>query len=181
MTQIGEEELIKKYKESGDQKYVADLYQPYMPLVYGLCLKYLKNGSEAEDASMDIYLNLLKKLKTHTILNFKSWLYVVAKNHCLDKLRSKSSKFSKESEAKLMYSEQIYHPDIEEDENELKKLQECLEKLPESQKKSIDMFYYQKNSYKEIAADTGWTWSNIRSFIQNGRRNLKICMENNGK
>lgn len=181
MTQLGEEELIEKFKETGDQKFVADLYQPYMPLVYGLCLKYLKNSSEAEDAAMDIYLNLLKKLKTHKVLNFKSWLYVVAKNHCLDKLRSKTAKFSKESEAKLMYYEQVYHPDNEEDENELKKLQECLETLPENQKKSIDMFYYSKNSYKEIASTTGWSWSNIRSFIQNGRRNLKICMENDGK
>jgi RNA polymerase sigma-70 factor (ECF subfamily) len=179
--QLGEEELIKKYKETGEQKFVADLYQPYMPLVYGLCLKYLKNTAESEDAAMDVYINLLKKLKIHEVNNFKSWLYVVAKNHCLDRLRSKASKYSKENEANLMYSEQIYHPEYEEDEEELKRLQDCLRNLPDNQKRSIDMFYYKKNSYKEIAEITGWTWSNIRSYIQNGRRNLKLCMEANEK
>jgi len=178
---MGAKELIAKYKSTEDQNYVAELYRPYLPLVYGLCLKYLKNKTEAEDASMDIYLNLLKKLKTHKIENFKSWLYVVTKNHCLDKLRSRTEKYSKENEAKVVYSEQVYHPDTEGNEEEVKKLQDCLEKLPENQKKSIDMFYYQKISYKEIATITGWTWSNIRSYIQNGRRNLKICMEGNEK
>jgi RNA polymerase sigma-70 factor (ECF subfamily) len=177
---MGAKELIEKYKATEDQNYVAELYRPYLPLVYGLCLKYLRNKTEAEDASMDIYINLLKKLKSHKIENFKSWLYVVTKNHCLDKLRSRTAKFSKESEAKVVYSERVYHPDNEENEEEVKKLQDCLENLPANQKKSIDMFYYQKRSYKEIASITGWTWSNIRSFIQNGRRNLKICMEQNG-
>jgi RNA polymerase sigma-70 factor (ECF subfamily) len=172
-----EQRLINKFKETGRQQYLAELYQPFISLVYGLCLKYFRNTHDAEDAAMDIYISIADKLKRHEVANFRSWLYVVSKNHCLDKLRSKGSKTPKEKEAQLMYSEEVFHPDNDENDSELKKLAACMEKLPEEQRKCVDMFYFKKISYQEITDTTQFTWGQVRSYIQNGRRNLKNCME----
>lgn len=172
-----EDKLINQYRNNPNQEILGQIFQPYIQKVYGLCLKYFKNTHDAEDATMDIYLSLGKKLQRHEVNNFKSWLYVVARNHCLDVLRSRGRKFSKENEAELMYSEEIFHPDNEENEEEVKKLENCVQQLPEEQKKCIDLFYFQKISYKEITALTSYTWSQVRSYIQNGRRNLKNCIE----
>ena len=172
-----EAELIRLYKESGDQKYIAELYEPYIQLIYGLCLKYFKNPHDAEDATMDIYIGILKKLMRHDVNNFKSWIYVVSKNHCLDKLRSRGSKISKEKEAHVMYSEEVFHPDNDDNDSRVAKLEACVENLPPEQKTCIEMFYFRKISYQEITELTQFTWGQVRSYIQNGRRNLKNCME----
>ena len=177
MTMDKEALLIEQYKETGNQKFLAQLYEPYLSLVYGLCLKYFKNSQDSEDASMDVYLSISEKLLRHDVKNFKSWLYVVAKNHCLDKLRSKGSKFPKEKEAQLMYSEGVFHPDNDDDDSRMKKLENCMASLSEDQRKCVDLFYFQKRSYQEITELTKFTWGQVRSFIQNGRRNLKNCME----
>ncbi len=173
-----EVQLINKYKETGDQQFLAQLYEPYLSLVYGLCLKYFKNSHDAEDASMDVYLGIAEKLKRHNVKNFKSWLYVVTKNHCLDKLRSRGSKFPKEKEAQLMYSGEVFHPDNDEDNSRIKELERCMETLSDDQRNCVNMFYFQKKSYLEITESTQYTWGQVRSFIQNGRRNLKNCMQN---
>ena len=172
-----ESQLVNKYKETGDQSVLAELYQPYLQLVFGLCLKYFKNAHDAEDAAMDIYLSISEKLMRHNVNNFKSWLYVVSKNHCLDKLRSRGTKIGKEKEAQLVYSEEVFHPDNNEDDSELRRLEKCMDKLAREQKQCVDMFYFQKKSYQEITDLTHFTWGQVRSYIQNGRRNLKNCME----
>jgi RNA polymerase sigma factor (sigma-70 family) len=172
-----EVQLITQYKKTGDQKFLAQLYNNYISLVYGLCLKYFKNTHDAEDAAMDIYISISEKLMRHEVKNFKSWLYVVAKNHCLDKLRSRGTKTPKEKEAQLMYSEEVFHPDSNDDDSEMKKLKRCMESLSDDQRNCVDMFYFQKRSYQEITDATRYTWGQVRSFIQNGRRNLKNCME----
>ena len=173
-----EMELIESYRKSEDQSILATVYEPYIKLVFGLCLKYFKEPARAEDAVMDIYLAISKKLLTHNVKNFKSWLYVVSKNHCLDKLRSQKSKIPKEKEAQLMYSDDVFHPDYDDHaEEEIKRLKRCIENLPSNQKEIIDLFYYQKISYQEITETTSYTWSQVRSYIQNGRRNLKRCLE----
>lgn len=178
---LTEENLIASYKESGDLKFLGQLYEPYQPLVYGLCLKYFKNSMEAEDAAMDIFEKLIVKLKTHNVSNFKSWLYTVTKNHCFEKLRKKQRVMEKEFDAGIMYSEGIFHLDKkEEKEIELNQLDQCLENLPEKQKQCIQLFFYESKTYKEISEGLELSWSQVRSFIQNGRRNLKICMESNG-
>ncbi|NNF35805.1 MAG: sigma-70 family RNA polymerase sigma factor [Saprospiraceae bacterium] len=172
-----ESQLITKFKETGDQKFLAELYKPYMSLVYGLCLKYFRNTHDAEDAAMDVYISIGNKLMRHDVNNFKSWLYVVTKNHCLDKLRSRGTKTPKEKEAQLMYSEEVFHPDSNDDDSEVKQLKKCMETLSDDQRNCVNMFYFQKRSYEEITKATKYSWGQVRSYIQNGRRNLKNCME----
>ena len=151
-----------------------------MPLVYGVCLKYLKQAEDAQDAVMNIYEELTVKLHRHEIANFKSWLYTLARNHCLMKLRADKG-YTAELTDKIVYFEETLHQeDVVNKELQLNKMEKCIEQLNEEQRKSVSLFYLQDKCYKEIAEITGNDINKVRSYIQNGRRNLKICMENLG-
>ena len=173
-----DEELGSAVKNTGNQEYVAALYQRYMDLIYGVCLKYLKHPQNAQDSSVSIYEELTIKLPRHHVEHFKAWLYTLAKNHCLMRLRSEKKTVTVEFDADLMQSSENVHlnGELEKEEN-LKKLEDCIGRLPADQKKTIELFYLEGKCYNEISATTGMEWNQVRSFIQNGRRNLKICME----
>ena len=171
-----DEELIAEHKLGKEG--ISELYNRYSKLVFGSCLKYFKNKPDADDAVSEIFVLIDKKLKTHEVSNFKSWLYTVTRNYCIEVLRKKNRHRDKISTAESMYSESIFHPDDIEDEDVLKKLEKCIEALPEKQRMTIDLFYYQKVTYKNIALKMGLSWDKVRSFMQNGRRNLKNCLEN---
>ncbi len=169
-------EAIKQYVDNQDQTALAELYQSYMPLVRGVCLKYLKDQEKSKDAVMSIYELLCKKLKTNKVEDFKPWLYVVSKNYCLDLLRKEKRQIEKENIAFDMYSSDIFHPDSIEEEL-YDKLQDCIGKLTEEQKTCIDEFYFKNKSYDMIAEEQKISWNRVRSRIQNGRRMLKNCIE----
>ena len=156
---------------------ISELYKRYNHLVFGSCLKYFKNRADAEDAVNEIFMLIDKKLKVHDVSNFKSWLYTVTRNYCIEVLRKNNRQRDKKSTAENMYSETIFHPDNVRDEVMLEKLTKCIEELPEKQRMTIDLFYYQKVPYKSIAEKMNRSWDQVRSFMQNGRRNLKICLE----
>jgi len=155
----------------------GELYSRYSNLVLGSCMKYLKNRADAEDAVSDIFQLVSEKLLVHEVEYFKSWLYTVTRNHCIEKLRKVNTHKDKKSRAENMYSESIFHPDDVTDPELLKKLNDCIEVLPPKQLKTIKMFYFDKIAYKKIAAEMDISWDKVRSFIQNGRRNLKNCIE----
>lgn len=169
-----DEALLAAYRAGGDVEALGRLYQRYVELIYGVCLKYLKKDADAEDAVMSIFEQLMEKAKTHEVQNFRSWLYVLAKNHCLMQLRKPQREFSESDfinlEAESAPSEA--HPEAQE-----AQLRDCIGKLPEQQRATIELFYFEDKSYQEIAALKKVELGKIRSFIQNGRRNLKICIE----
>ena len=174
-------ELLIAFKQTGNQDVLAQLYLRYTDLVYGTCLKYLKDGETSKDAVMNIYQELLAKLPVHSVDNFKSWLYVVTKNHCLMQLRREKKHYTVEFNAGIMQSEDFSHLDsVLEKEQDFKRLELCMQRLPAEQKQTIELFYLQDKCYNEIVTETGMEWNKVRSLVQNGRRNLKICMEKNG-
>ena len=171
-------ELVSLYKKTNDLSVLGQLYQRYMDLVYGVCLKYFKESEKAKDAVMNIFEELIIKLKKHEVENFKSWLYQVAKNHCLMQLRTPRNLKTTELPESFMQSEENVHLDgvLEKEEN-LQRLEFCLAALPEEQRKAVQLFYIEGKCYNEIVELMGQEWGQVRSYIQNGRRNLKICME----
>jgi RNA polymerase sigma factor (sigma-70 family) len=172
-------ELAAQYWQSNDLSVLGELYNRYMDLVYGVCLKYLKEPEDAQDSVMSIFEELVTKLQKHEVDNFKSWLYTLAKNHCLMRLRSEKKKGTVKIADDLMQSEENLHlQDVLEKEANFKHLEYCMAQLANEQRQVIELFYLQGKCYNEIAAQTGMDWNHVRSFIQNGRRNLKICMEN---
>ena len=171
-------ELVALYKKSGELSVLGVLYERYMDLVYGVCLKYLKDGEAAKDATMQIFEELVSKLHKYEVENFKSWLHTLAKNHCLMQLRTPKNLKTVEFNTELMQTgEDVHLNGIFQKEEQLKQLEECLNTLSVEQKQSVELFYIQNKSYKEISDITGTDWNQVRSLIQNGRRNLKICMD----
>jgi RNA polymerase sigma factor (sigma-70 family) len=171
-------ELISLYQESGDLKILAELYEPYLDQVFGVCLKYLKDPETAKDSVMAIFEELIPKLKKHEVANFRGWLHTLAKNHCLMQLRSAKHFKISEIDLDLMQSpEEMHQQEIPQKEEDLDQLAKCMETLAPDQKITVELFYLQNKCYKEITLITGLEWNQVRSHIQNGRRNLKICLE----
>ena len=171
-------ELLESYRHSGNLQVLGQLYSRYMDLVYGLTLKYLEDPESAKDAVMQIFEELIEKLQEHKVVCFKSWLYTVAKNYCLMQLRSKKSVKTIRLPEDFMQSDENGHLNgslLKETQYEL--LEKCLQKLTGEQQEVVTLFYLKEKSYNEIVAKTGMEWSRVRSLIQNGRRNLKICMD----
>jgi RNA polymerase sigma-70 factor (ECF subfamily) len=173
-----DKELADHYRETGDMQVLALLFQRYMDLMYGVCLKYLREPESAKDAVMQLFEELTKKLRQHQVENVKSWLHTLAKNHCLMQLRSPRNFRTSEFNAEIMQSDSETHLNgmMQKEEN-LTRLEHCLQTLPDEQKTTVELFYLQNKCYKEISSETGIEWNKVRSYIQNGRRNLKICME----
>lgn len=176
---LTDKELVSLFKRNSDSKYVSELYQRYMELVFGVCLKYFKDAEKAKDGVMDIYESLSVKLKQHEVDNFKAWLSVVARNHCLMQLRSPRNLKTTELNTDFMQSVQQSHlkNEVLEKEESFKMLENCMDTLPKDQQQSIQLFYLEKKCYNEISEITGFEWSKVRSYIQNGKRNLKLCLE----
>ena len=127
---------------------------------------------------MNIFEELVQKLQHHQVENFKGWLYMLAKNHCLMQLRSrKNIKITELGPGIVQTDENLHLNGVLEKEGQLQNMESCLETLPAEQKQCVELFYLQGKSYNEIVEATGFDWKQVRSFIQNGRRNLKICME----
>lgn len=172
-------ELIDQFKKTGSNDLVGLLFSRYTSLVYGVCLKYLKDREEAKDAVMQLFEKLLTTLKAHEVEHFKSWLYVTARNHCLMKLRAQKGKYTEELSPFLMETSADVHLEEDEMESNLGKLEKCIEKLGHEQKTCVKMFFLHEKCYKDITVLTGYELIKVKSFIQNGKRNLKICMEQN--
>jgi RNA polymerase sigma factor (sigma-70 family) len=170
-------ELVQQYKDTSDMDILGDLYSRYMDLLYGVCLKYFKEPDEAQDAVIHIFEELVTKVKKYEIDNFKGWLYQLAKNHCLMKLRSRKSQPINVDTDLMHLQENMHLDDVTEKETNLIVMEHCIEQLPTEQKAAIQLFYLQEKCYKEIADITALDINKVRSFIQNGRRNLKICMD----
>jgi RNA polymerase sigma factor (sigma-70 family) len=176
-------ELIASYKQSGDNRFVGELFKRYSHLVFCVCMKYLKDEDESKDAVMQVFEKLLEDLKKYQIENFKSWIHTTSKNHCLMKLRSEQSVFIKNEELKkdypiLMESQEELHLNSETvNEAYLGHLEKAVDELNEEQKICIELFYLQGKCYQEVAETTGFSMKQVKSFIQNGKRNLKIYIQ----
>lgn len=174
-------DLLRRYKETGNLEILGELYTNYIHLVYGVCLKYLNDREESKDAVNKIFEKLIIEIPKFEIQNFKSWLYVLTKNHCLmeiRRLKTEKKHFENFSSDYFMESTDISHPiDEDSDEQIESQLKDCIEKLKEEQKQCIELFYYDSKCYKEISITLDIDENKVKSYIQNGKRNLKICLE----
>lgn len=176
--QLTDEEIVHRYKKNEDNSFIGILYERYAHLVLGLCIKYLEDEEEAHDAVNNIFEKLMIDLKKHEINHFKSWLYMVSKNHCLMIIRQKKSLHQKE-EIRQTFTLQSQIPEEEKIEQEVKLLvlEEAIQQLKEEQKICIEMFYIKEMSYRQIEELTDFTGKQVKSYIQNGKRNLKILLK----
>ncbi len=181
-TQIDEQGLLTDYRKTGNIELLGKLYEQYMPLVFGLCLKYLKDEEKSKDAVMQIFEDLVKKLRVHEVNNFKSWLYSVARNYCLMEIRSSSKHDIISIDENFMESGAFLHLTMEDvPEEKFKVMEKCIESLPSGQREVINLFYLEQKCYKEVSEITGFDLNKVKSYIQNGKRNLRNCIEKNSE
>lgn len=173
-----DKELVAEFSSTLDIQFAGELYNRYADLIYGVCLKYLKHPENAQDSAVAVFEELVTKIPKHTIENFKGWLYMLTKNHCLMRIRSGKKAHTVNIDAELMQSEDPTHLDgvLEKEEN-LVQLEYCMGELAIEQRQAVALFYIEGKCYNEISALTGIEWNKVRSYIQNGRRNLKLCIE----
>jgi RNA polymerase sigma factor (sigma-70 family) len=178
--------LIDKFKSIGDLEYLGQLYEKYMHLVFGVCLKYLKDREASRDATMQIFEKLIIEIPKREIDNFKPWLHVITRNHCLMQLRSENSRSAREEKALKndhIFMESSYELHLNNEsglDRDLEALKKCIDQLKDEQKECIKLFYLDELCYQEIVNSTSFELKKVKSYIQNGKRNLKICMEENG-
>ncbi|MBX2876878.1 MAG: sigma-70 family RNA polymerase sigma factor [Saprospiraceae bacterium] len=173
--QYSNEQLIAAYQKTEDKAVVGMLYKRYSHKVLGLCLNYLKNVQDAEDAVMEIFIHLTEELKKHDIEKFEPWLFFVCRNFCLKKLRKTLGKKNEDiSEIQEdIFVESGAEKDHNKEEERLEALSDAVDRLKEDQKRCIVLFYFEKKSYKEIELQTDYSIKEIKSHLQNGKRNLK--------
>ena len=177
--QLTDQELLDNFYSDGNNQWLGALLPRYTLLLLGVCMKYLKNEEEAKDCVQHIFLKAITELPKYRVEYFKAWIYMVARNHCLMRLRARHGKIPveiKEKHLAEIYDEQNTQNHVEKD-LLLQDMEQALEQLNPEQKLCITLFYLEKRSYQEIAESTGYSLLQVKSYIQNGKRNLKIMLE----
>ena len=175
-TSLTDKELLQLFYADHNNQWLGFLLERYTLLLYGVSMKYLKNPEEARDAVQQIFLKTITELHKYEVTYFSSWLYMIARNYCLMKLRDKKSPVKPvESVASFLRAEE--EPDFLNREELLLQLETAMNELNPEQKMCISLFYLQKKSYQEIAAETGFSLLQVKSYIQNGKRNLRLFIE----
>ena len=183
VAKMPDNDLISRYRESGDKQYVGELYKRYAHLVMGVCLGYFKDRDESKDAVTRIFEKLFDELKKREIENFKVWLSFVSRNFCISELRKKQVQHNREMDYKHTETE-IEDPRAEEapdKELQLQHLESAVAALNPQQQTCIRLFYLEGKSYQEVADITGHTLNEVKSHLQNGKRNLKIILTEKNK
>ncbi|MDX5418902.1 MAG: sigma-70 family RNA polymerase sigma factor [Hymenobacteraceae bacterium] len=174
-------ELVLQYRRSGDLDVIGKLFERHTDMVYLVCMKYLQDEDDSKDATMQVFEQLVVALKKHEVTNFKSWLHTLTKNHCLQVLRANKHRGKIESSITLEPNTELttglQPTEAEQKELEILALEQGLKELPPEQRTCLELFYLQQKSYKDIVELTGCEMNQVKSYIQNGRRNLKIYVE----
>lgn len=175
---IEDKEILQRYYKELDNDLLGILLQRYTMLLLGVCMKYLKNEEDAKDSVQQIFLKVIRDLPKYKVEYFKSWLYMVAKNHCLMKLRNKGG-YTVEIAEHLIAADSD-NKDIDaaiKKDQQLDHMEQALKELNHEQQVCVTLFYLQKQTYQQIADQTGFNTMQVKSHIQNGKRNLKILMQ----
>jgi RNA polymerase sigma-70 factor, ECF subfamily len=178
---LSDNELVHSYKISHDKTFVGELYKRYMHLVLGMCIHYFKDKDVAKDIVLQIFEKLFEELKKREVENFKGWLTFVVRNHCISELRKMQTQLNRDIayqyEVKMQAIEENKESEKEE-EQKLEALEKAMESLNPFQKKCIELFYLKNMSYTQIVEMTGYSVNEVKSYIQNGKRNLKLLITN---
>ena len=174
---ITDAELLELYYADKNQEWIGVLLERYTLLLLGVCMKYLKDENEAKDCVQQIFLKVLTEAGKYKIDYFKSWLYMVAKNHCLMRLRDKGAKGVKELSDHHAVATEADRQELIANEQTYDLLEEVLNELSEEQRQCVILFYLKKNSYQQISEKTSYSLMQVKSYIQNGKRNLKILLD----
>jgi len=174
-------DLLEEYRHSRDINLVSELFIRYSHLIFGVCLKYLKDKQTSEDAVMYVFEVMKEKLTSHQVDNLGGWIHITTRNHCLMQLRSEQmlQKKEKRYQVDMELTYELHQNNREVPEATMRQLKNCLAKLSTEQRRCVELFYFSQKCYKEVANLTGFNLGKVKSYLQNAKRNLKICLETN--
>ncbi|MEO9021529.1 MAG: sigma-70 family RNA polymerase sigma factor [Ginsengibacter sp.] len=177
---ISDHELLQNFYQDHDNKWLGILLPRYTLLLIGVCMKYLKNEEDARDCVQHIFLKVISELHKYKVDYFKSWIYMIARNECLMKLRGNKN-ISLELNENIAPADKgnVDKNELVEKDNLIFRMQEAIKKLNPEQQHCVNLFYLEKKSYAEVSQITGFTLLQVKSHLQNGKRNLKMMMEKN--
>ncbi|HEX6333192.1 MAG TPA: sigma-70 family RNA polymerase sigma factor [Flavisolibacter sp.] len=174
---ISDAQLLELYHADKNPEWIGVLLERYTLLLLGVCMKYMKDENDARDCVQQIFLKVLTELSKYRVEYFKSWLYMVAKNHCLMRLRDKGSRHVQSVPDNHQAPPDTDKNDLLESEVTYTLLEEAINELSSEQQQCVILFYLKKNSYQQVAEKTGYSLLQVKSYIQNGKRNLRIILE----
>ncbi len=180
---LTDEELVQFFRKSGGQEVIGILFRRYSHLVLGVCTKYLLERESARDTAMGVFESLFTSLQKYEVHNFKSWLITVTKSHCALALREQKKeagtiRWEENLLGEVMENNHFAHLNIEDEtEERIRKLQQAVSDLSPGQQQCILLFYFDDKSYRQISETTGLSQHEVKSYIQNGKRNLKNSLE----
>jgi RNA polymerase sigma-70 factor (ECF subfamily) len=176
---IPDQQLLEHFYSDHDNEWLGILLQRYTLLLLGVSMKYLKNEEEAKDSVQQIFLKVIQELQKYKVEYFKSWLYMVAKNHCLMKLREKQGKITSTINEQLTATpgEETDRDTLVQNDHTMELMERALKELNPEQRQCVTLFYLQKKSYHQVSEATGFNMLQVKSYIQNGKRNLKLLIE----
>lgn len=173
-----DQELLARYYGERSNEWLGRLLERYTLLLFGVCMKYMKDEEEARDCVQQIFVKVITELPKYHVEYFKSWIYTIARNYCLMRLRDRHGRQTSLSESMLAaWDEEGGRSQHWEKEQLLQWMGQALEELNNEQKLCVTLFYLEKRSYQDIATSTGFTLMQVKSYIQNGKRNLKLLIE----
>jgi RNA polymerase sigma-70 factor (ECF subfamily) len=175
-----DEEIIHDYRSNHEKYLIGILFDRYVHVVFASCMKYFKDEDDAQDATMEIFESLQEKLLKYEVEFLKSWLYTTTRNHCLMQLRKVKALKRIDNIEKLTELSVENEGDVHlnnESEIEVTVLKQHLAELKEEQRRCVELMYLEGLSYKDIAEKTGFGLKLVKSYIQNGKRNLKQKLE----
>ncbi|TMI68613.1 MAG: sigma-70 family RNA polymerase sigma factor [Bacteroidetes bacterium] len=176
---ITDQDLLERFYADHNNEWLGILLERYTLLLLGVCMKYLKNEEDARDSVQQIFLKVIQELHKYKVEYFKSWIYMIAKNHCLMKLRDRQGKMPTEINDNLMSapSDELDQQSLLKNDLAFETMEEALKELNQEQRQCVTLFYLERRSYQEIHEITGFTLLQVKSYIQNGKRNLRILIE----
>ncbi|GAO43659.1 RNA polymerase sigma factor [Flavihumibacter petaseus] len=174
---ITDQELLQRYYADRNKDWLGILLERYTLLLLGVCMKYLKQEDAARDAVQQIFLKAITELEKYKVDYIKSWLYMIARNHCLMQFRDKNRFPVEITEHIQLAAEEENLNHAREKDQLLEWMHEGLQDLNQEQQQCVTLFYLEKNTYQQIAARTGYSLPQVKSFIQNGKRNLKQLIQ----
>lgn len=191
LASLSDEELLQRYKVGGDVADLGTLYDRHLTEVFAICRRYLRPDEEAEDAVMQLFEQLVVKLRQHEVSNFSAWLHATARNHCLMILRAQQRGIPAAGGSLVVHfpdalgMKSTAHRHLLEEadtdthltEERLQAMEQALVELPLEQRRCLELFFLEKKCYRDIAAETGFDLKKVKSYLQNGKRNLKRYLE----
>jgi RNA polymerase sigma factor (sigma-70 family) len=176
---LTDQQLLEHFYADHNNEWLGILLQRYTLLLLGLCMKYLKNEEQAKDSVQQIFLKVITELQKYKVEYFKSWIYMVAKNHCLMILRGRQGKIPAEltDRLKIAAEEEQDKQALLQNDHTMNLMGAALKELNPEQQQCVTLFYLDKKSYQEISEATGYSLMQVKSYIQNGKRNLRILID----